>query len=230
MGTDARSKWVFLSYPLDETTPAYGGGESFKSHTVRSMAQGDSCNTSYWSLPNHIGTHVDYPRHFVDAGLTGDDYQAEDFIFTQIGFVDLGQVPDAAVLGSDDICLDELCPAIDMLVVKTGFSSKRNEPVYWQRNPGFSPHLADHLRDKFPRLRIFGFDSISVSSFAHRDIGRTAHRAFLEHERPLLLLEDMDLSALGKNTSLTRVIVAPLRVNKADGSPCTVMVEIKDGK
>jgi len=38
-----------------------------------------------------------------------------------------------------------------------------------------------------------GFDSISVSSFQNRMVGREAHRAFLDPKAPILLLEDIDL-------------------------------------
>ena len=90
----------------------------------------------------------------------------------------------------------------------------------------FSPNFAVALRSCFPELRVLGFDSISLSSFAHRKIGREAHKTFLDHHRPILLLEDMDLCMVDNIITLKQVIVAPLRVDGADGAPCTVFANI----
>ena len=68
-------------------------------------------------------------------------------------------------------------------------------------------------------------DLISVSSYSNREEGRKAHHAFLNPEvgEPILLIEDMKLDL---DTSFTKVIVSPLRIEKADGVPVTVFAEI----
>jgi len=114
----------------------------------------------------------------------------------------------------------------DLLIIKTGFSLLRQEEAYWKNNPGFAPELAAFFREHLPHLRMLGFDSISLSSFAHRETGREAHKAFLDHPRPVLLLEDMNLSMVDGRFWLKRVIVSPLRVEDADASPCTVFAEV----
>ena len=65
-------------------------------------------------------------------------------------------------------------------------------------------------------------DLISVSSYSNRNEGRKAHHAFLNSEEgePILLIEDMKLDVFDL---ISKVIVAPLRIEKADGTPCTVM-------
>jgi kynurenine formamidase len=65
-------------------------------------------------------------------------------------------------------------------------------------------------------------DLISVSSYCNRLEGRKAHYAFLNPEEgePILLIEDMKLDIDGP---IDKVIVAPLLIDKADGSPCTVI-------
>jgi kynurenine formamidase len=75
---------------------------------------------------------------------------------------------------------------------------------------------------------MIGLDMISLSSFAARDLGRQSHRAFLDHEAPILIIEDMDLSQLSEKQGIEQVIVSPLRVAQGDGSPCTVIAKIKD--
>jgi len=219
------NKWIYLSYSLNRETPAYGGGDSLKIQQEKSIEKGDSCNTLYLSLSNHLGTHIDFPRHFVRAGKTSDDYDPEFWIFRSPFIIDISLVEPGLIIEPEAIDIDAVPDNIDILIVKTGFCHLREKDIYWENNPGFAPCLAVFLRKRFPHLRVFGFDSISLSSFVHRDIGREAHISFLDHPRPILLLEDMDLSIVN-NMKLKHVIVAPLRVEGADGAPCTVFANI----
>lgn len=220
------SKWVYLSYPLSRKTPAYGGGDTIKIYHEKSIEKGDSCNTQYWSLSNHLGTHIDFPRHFVQAGKTSGDYSPEFWIFHSPFILDIATVEPEVILEPEDVDMDAVPDNIDILVIKTGFCHLREKDIYWENNSGFAPGMATFLRKRFIRLRVFGFDSISLSSFAHRKIGREAHKAFLDYPRPILLLEDMDLSMVDNGMKLKEIIVSPLRVEGSDGAPCTVLANI----
>lgn len=219
------SKWVYLSYPLSRKTPAYGGGNSIKIYHEKGIEKGDSCNAQYWSLSNHLGTHIDFPRHFVKSGKTSGDYNPEFWVFHSPFILDISPVEPGLILGPEAMDTGAAPNSIDILVIKTGFCSLREKNIYWKKNPGFTPGLATFLRERFPRLRVFGFDSISLSSFAHRETGHAAHKAFLDHPIPILLLEDMDLSAIDDNVKLKQIIISPLLVEDADGAPCTVFCE-----
>lgn len=224
------TRWLCLSYPLDGDTPAYGGGEGLRCEAARCMDRGDSCNASVWTFSNHLGTHLDFPRHFSPDGRTLDDYPMEFFMFERVGFIALERVEEGEILTWERLQgarIFRMPRDADLLLIKTGFGAKRGTPAYRQANPGFSPGLARDLRGRFPALRVLGFDSISLSSFAHRDLGREAHRAFLDHERPVLPLEDMDLSPLSAAWDVVRVLVVPLRVRGADGAPCTVPAQVE---
>jgi kynurenine formamidase len=69
-------------------------------------------------------------------------------------------------------------------------------------------------------------DLISVSSYSNRSEGHKAHQAFLKPEigNPILLVEDMNLNIKGP---FSKVIIAPLLIEKADGAPCTVLAYTK---
>lgn len=224
--TQIISKWIYLSYPLTRKTPAYGGEDSLKIQHEKSIRKGDSCNTLYLSLSNHLGTHIDFPRHFVRAGKTSDDYDPEFWIFHSPFILDISPVEPMLIIEPEAVDMDAVPDNIDMLLIKTGFCHLREKDIYWENNPGFAPRLAAFLRKFFPYIRVFGFDSISLSSFAHRETGREAHKAFLDHSRPILLLEDMDLSMIENGTKLKQIIVSPLRIEGADGAPCTVFADI----
>jgi kynurenine formamidase len=220
------SKWIYLSYPLSRKTPAYGGGDLLKIRQERSIEKGDSCNNQYWSLSNHLGTHIDFPRHFVRAGETLSDYRPEFWIFHSPFILDISPVEPGLIIVPEAVDMDAVPNHIDTIIIKTGFCHLREKDIYWENNPGFAPSLAVFLREHFPHLRVFGFDSISLSSLAHRAIGCEAHKAFLDYPSPILLLEDMDLSMVDNGTKLKQIIVSPLRVEGADGAPCTVFADI----
>ena len=90
--------------------------------------------------------------------------------------------------------------------------------------PGFAPILANKLREKFPNLKVIGMDFISLTSYQNRELGREAHRMFLGGDRPILLVEDMDLSKI--MNSPKSISCLPLLINGLDGSPVTIIASI----
>jgi len=213
---------IFLSHVLSKATPGFGGQSAFESETVNSICSGKSSNSSKWTLSNHIGTHVDAPYHFSDAGETVDGFDAGFWVFQAPCVLDI-RVGDAELIEPKDweSLVSTNC---DLLLLRTGFQKYRPDRKYWESNPGLSPEVGKWLREKRPSIRAIGFDFLSVTSFQHREIGRESHRALLDPARsgkPVLAIEDMDLSAIGK--VLNRVWVAPLRVAHADGAPVTVL-------
>ena len=222
------NKWIYLSYKLNSVSPAYGGGASFNIRKEKLIKKGNSCNTQYWCFPNHLGTHIDFPKHFVREGKTACDYPAAFWVFDFPFVVDISPVPNDSIIQMEDIPLMNIPEKTDLLIIKTGFSFLRGENIYCKNNPGFVPELAAFLRKRFSRLRVVGFDLISLSSFAHRETGRRAHKEFLDHPQPILLLEDVDLSKIDGNSKLKQIIVSPLNVEGADASPCTVFAKIAE--
>jgi arylformamidase len=207
-------------------TPFYGGDNSFQVEQLRSMSAGDTCNAGRWSFPNHAGTHIDLPRHFVPYGNCMDDYSPDFWFFRNITLVDISSFMSGSAIGPSILEKSHVSPSVELLLLKTGFGRVRTTPAYWRENPVFTPELADYLRNRFPSLRVFGFDSISISSWTDRVTGREAHRAFLGGERPILLIEDMNLEAVEESMSFSMVMVAPLLVTGADAAPCTVIAEV----
>lgn len=220
------SRWIYLSYMLDNKTPVYGNGKAFSYKAKRCMENGDSCNTAYLSFPNHIGTHIDFPRHFASKGKRLSDYPASFWHFQNVHLIYIPGVEPGRIIGLEDLKISFIPKDTELLFVKTGFGSLRQDRMYWESNPAYLPELADALREHCPALRVMGFDSISLSSWLDRTLGRKAHRAFLDHPRPILPLEDMNLAAVHDTTVFRQVVVSPLSVAEADGSPCTVLAEV----
>ena len=212
----------YLSYFISEHTPLYGNGKGIHVSSDKEMIKGDSCNTMNLAFPNHSGTHIDFPYHFNPDGKTIDDYPAEFWQFNEVELIDLsGSINDSQIIVPD--IFPELinCEA-DLILIKTGYGVFRKTDRYAITPPGLSADLAPYFHRKYSKLRCVGMDLISVSSYSNRSEGRKAHHAFLNpvEGEPILLIEDMKLDVFNL---ISKVIVAPLRIEKADGTPCTVM-------
>ncbi len=187
------------------------------------MDKGDVANETHIQSTLHVGTHIDFPYHFYKDGQTMEDFPTDFWFFDHPLFVEIK--PQSLILEKELIeALENLNEKedTDILIVKTGLCHIRNTKQYWEENIGLSPAIYDYLVEKMPNVRIIGFDSISVSCFQHRDIGRLAHKKFLNPEKPVLLLEDMDLRSVNSEVVFSQVIVSPLMIAGADGVPCSV--------
>jgi len=219
-------RWIYLSYELDMATPAYGNGEGFTSRHKTGIEKGDSSNSSHWSFPNHLGTHIDVPAHFYQSGQSLSDYPAESWIFKDIFVIELTDIKPGQIIMADEIPVKIIPSNTELLLLKTGFSQYRSDEIYWSDSPGYSPGIAEVLREQCPQLKALGIDTISISSWANREVGRTTHRAFLDPDRPVILIEDMDLSYINEKTRWVQLILGPLRIKAANGTPCVVLGEI----
>ena len=211
---------ITLSHSLSPSTPGYGGKSCFQQETTKSLARGDSANGLKWTLANHSGSHVDVPLHFMNQGRSLTDFAPSDWFFSRPFLVDVKAQPD-------QILTEEVLKSVpqdaEAVLVRTGFESHRGDAVYWENNPGWAPSAGAWLRAYRPRVRLIGFDFISLSAYQHRELGREAHRVFLkdgEGAQPILIGEDLKLSALQKSPEW--MIVAPLLVQGADGAPVTI--------
>lgn len=216
-----RQEVVWLSHSLSPDSPAYGGGEGMEVQRISEISKGDTANSSRLILPNHLGTHIDAPRHFFDSGPVLMDYPADFWIFDSPTLVDVpGE--DGYLISPEDIGA-ALSQETDLLLLRTGYEAYRGSPRYWERNPGLAPEFGAWLRENFPNLRAVGMDVISVTSRLHREKGREAHRYLLDPDglgNPILPFEDMALGNVKRN--LKKILVSPLRIIDADASPCTV--------
>ena len=222
-----QSKLVYLSYVLDNNTPTYGNRNKFICKKKSDISKGDIANDSSIETTVHIGTHIDMPYHFFDNGQTIENFDIEYFQFSNVLFIEIQ--PKNVIVKDDLISIlenKENKEQYDLLIVKTGICYKRDKDIFWKENYGFAPEVAYYLRENFPNVRAIGFDSISVSSFENRMLGRESHKAFLNPEKPILLIEDMDLRDLNIEKKIKNISVAPLRIAKCDGLPCTIITEV----
>ncbi len=221
----SKKKYVKLSYTIDEKIPLYPGTPPFVSQAVKKIRNGDSCNTSLISIPNHGGTHVDAPRHFFDSGRSISEYILEELIFSAPEVVDCYKGPEELVEQKD--LEGRVSGDCDLLLIRTGFYGYRNKDrdTYCFRNPALSPGGAKWIRENYHSIRAIGIDCISVSCYGSRDSGRETHKILLQANGfggpPVLILEDVDLSP--DLSGLKELMVVPFYVAGIDSAPCTII-------
>ena len=173
------SNFVLLSHVLKQDTPSYGNRDKVIIRVNSAIKAGETANSSCLVLSNnHIGTHIDVPRHFSIDGKRTIDYPISDYVFEKCQVIDLPKM-NACLIGPNDFNGTDIDSDIELLLIRTGYESLRGQDAYWNDNPGLAPELADCFRERFPKLRCVGFDFISVTSWKHRAEGRLAHKAFL---------------------------------------------------
>lgn len=221
------SNYVFLSHVLRKDSPSYGDRDRVVIRVNSSISAGETANSSCLILTNnHIGTHIDVPRHFSNSGKRTIDYPADYFVFHHALLLDIPCDGPKLIQEKDFENVNDIDEDADLLLIRTGFEKKRQMNSYWNQNPGLHPDLADYLRRRFRNLRCLGFDFISITSWLYRDEGKIAHRNFLcppNGDREILVIEDASLKNAPKN--LKQVTVSPLLVEDGNGAPVTIIGE-----
>ncbi len=186
-------------------------------------------NSFSYGLTSHLGTHIDSPYHFNINGKRIIDFSVEDYIFDKPLVVDVKKNDEEFISRSDLVPYAERITKCDLLMLRTGFSKYRfKEPMrYARRNPGISEDAAKYLMENFDNIRAIAIDTISMEFEGNYDHGFQAHKILLgDNDHPILLIEDVNLDF--DFSHLLRVIALPLFIDKVDGSPCTVVAELKE--
>ena len=83
---------TYLSHFINENTPLYGGEKAVFVQERSQISKGASSNTKCLKLPNHCGTHIDFPNHFSDNGKTINDYSPKFWIFNHVYIIPINSL------------------------------------------------------------------------------------------------------------------------------------------
>ncbi|OGX34846.1 MAG: hypothetical protein A3I43_03490 [Omnitrophica WOR_2 bacterium RIFCSPLOWO2_02_FULL_50_19] len=225
------SRFVQLSYRIDERSPLYPGTPALEIRNVKEIDKGDSCNTFSMTLSNHSGTHIDAPRHFLNSGKPISEYLPDELIYNRPCLIDCPKGKDE-LIGVKDLQSLSGKDDFDALLIRTGFCKYRNSnaEIYGYHNPCLTPEAAKWIRENYPKIRLIGIDTISISSYAHKGLGPLTHKILLGQEGfdgpPILILEDMNLPDSIKKVD--ELIIVPVFSGRIDSSPCTALGVIHD--
>lgn len=221
------NKIKLLSYLITNNTPSYGNKDKVLIRTNDNINLGNTSNTSTWIFTNnHIGTHIDAPYHFDNKGKKLQDFNPEFFFCNNIQIINF-PCEESCLIQVEDIDFSLIDTHCDFLIFRTGFGKYRHEEKYWAASPSISFNLSQYIRKNFPKLKLIGFDFISLTSQLYKEDGKLCHIEFLSNrERPILIVEDMYLAELN-NYDIEWAVVSPLFVGDGNGSPVTIFSKLK---
>ncbi len=219
--------WQDLTQPIHGDIPHSAALPDPEIETLRDV-ETDGANVQRLSLPTHVGTHVDAPRHFVPGGATIDEIPLDRFAGE-------GVVLDLARDEPGEISLAEFDAAAaevggiqqgDIVLVRTGWGANFEDHDAYQRYPWLAADIADRLLDL--EVPLLGVDTISPDRpRAMRPEGwddYPIHRTLLPAEA--LIVEHLDLEAVaGQRLEL---VGFPLKVAGGDGSPIRMAARALD--
>jgi len=216
---------ILLSHIIDSETPTYGNRDKIIIEESSCIADGASANSSKWVFfTNHLGTHIDMPKHFFDDGASLTDIPLDFWFSDKVQLIDIPL--DKAVLINDTLLFEYVNIKTEVLIIRTGYEKYRHNDKYWNDNPGLSANLGIWLRTNRPNIKMVGFDFISLTSWINKEKGKKAHQAFLNPNgegHAICIIEDMKLNEI--NFDIESIIVSPLFVKNTNGGPVTVFAQ-----
>ncbi len=164
-----------LSQPLNQEVPFWPYYPPFEVKYIKRKSE-HGVNAQYIQTSNHMGTHLDAPRHVVTNGMTIDQIPLE-WLYGPSVIVDLrDEMDDYAVYTPEMIESRIPVEKGDRLILHTGwhryaqFGAEPDEERYIHRHPGAHPSMVKWLLEK--EIKVWGVDVISTDHPMNLPIGR----------------------------------------------------------
>jgi arylformamidase len=204
-------KMIDITMALTNNTPEWPGDTPFEYRLSVTKEQSGSVNIGQLTTSTHMGTHIDAPFHYDDAGLKVDQLQLDIYMSK-------AQVMD--VTGLQEITVSDLKPleeGVTTVLLKSGAWTDRTAfPTDWAI---LDPEIAGWLSDN--GIRLLGVDVPSVDTETSKEL--PMHHAMNHHGRFILegiVLDDVE-------EGVYQLIALPLKLVGAEGSPVRAVL-IKD--
>jgi arylformamidase len=173
----------------------------------------DGFAMSQYTFVNHTGTHVDAPAHQIAGGASLDDIPL-DHLVTHALTIDLsGHDPGPVGLSDLDGLLEQVRPG-DLVLFRSDNALNWGTDVYWHGWCYPDALAAQALIDR--EVVGVGFDGPSADPVDTDDY--LLHRLWLGAGK--IIIEN--LASLAELPTRCRIVVAPLKVRGANGSPARV--------
>ena len=201
-----------ISVPVTNGGVVYPGNPEIRIEAHSELARGASSNLCRIAFGSHTGTHVDAPRHFLEAGTTVDRLPLDTLMgpAVVVAFADEVTSVTAAHLRNERL------DGVERLLIRTRNSGFVTDRSFHPDFTFLAPDGAEHLVAL--GVRLVGVDYYSVEQF-HSGHHRT-HRTLLG--RGVVIVEGLDLS--GIEPGAYTLCCLPLRLEGLDGAPARAVL------
>jgi arylformamidase len=198
-----------ITLSLSNSLPCWPGDTPFRFGLASSKAEGSTVNVGQVSTTVHIGTHVDAPFHFDDAGATIDKVSLNPYL----GPVCVVDVRGKNVIQVADLASFELARVPRLLLRTDGWLDHSTFP---ESIPVLDANVPAYLHDQ--GVILLGLDVPSVDQIDSQDL--PIHHALGSFR--IAILESVDLTKV--EPGLYELIALPLKIVGADGSPVRALL------
>lgn len=231
-----RAKIIDLAHPLNKQTP-YWPGENYHPFELKTIAtiERDGVLSKEFSMPEHLGTHLDAPNHFAKNQISVAEIKPEDLFAPGVMIDVSGPVAEDADFELTPAHIKEWeathgkIPDGAIVLLNTGWSRHYANPQRYQNKdprermhfPGFGGEAATFLV-KERNIRGLGLDTMSIDrglsrDFAVHKVVNGAGRYGLENVANLGKLPTRDFF----------LIVAPIKTDAGTGGPTRIFAILK---
>lgn len=196
---------------LNKESAEWPGDTPFQFQISWSKEQSGSVNVGQITTSTHIGTHIDAPFHFDNAGLKVHELPLENYFLDAV-------VVD--VSGNSEVS-KEMLHNVQVGTAKAALfktSAWQNRSEFPEEIPLFNTDVVEWMIEN--NIVLFGVDLPSVDAITSKEL--PMHHALGEAGRYILegiILDDIQ-------EGIYKLIALPLKIEGADGSPVrAVLIE-----
>ncbi|MHC1591202.1 MAG: cyclase family protein [Candidatus Helarchaeales archaeon] len=202
-----------ISIYLGIESAVYPGDPEFDLEYVQDINKGDPFFLSKITTSSHVGTHVDFPLHFIPGGNSSENYSLDRFILpaevVQVSEKDSIQKADVSNIDFDQV---------EAILFKTrnSLSGLSTSGRFTESYVALSLEAAEFCIEN--GIKLVGIDYISIEQF-----GTTrypVHVKLLEND--VLILEGLNLAGVIPGRYL--LICLPLKVKGAEAVPARAIL------
>ena len=210
-------KVIDLTLTISEQIPTFPGSPQPNFLNWETLEK-DGYNLELLFLSSHTGTHIDAPYHFLKDGQKIHQIVTRRLV-TEAILIKIRKGANQSITKDDIQKFERKFGKIDdgsTVIFHTGWQKNLKKESYFLRNPGLAVSAAKYLASK--KINLVGIDSPSI------DLGKDS-KFSVHHilaKSGILIVEN--LANLEKiNSEMFHLIVAPLKLKNATGSPVRAM-------
>jgi len=210
-------KVIDLTLTISEQIPTFSGSPQPNFINWETLEK-DGYNLELLFLSSHTGTHIDAPYHFLKKGQKIHQIVTRRLV-TEAILIKIRKEANQSITKTDIQKFERKFGKIDdgsTVIFHTGWQKNLKKESYFLKNPGLTVSAAKYLSSK--KINLVGIDSPSI------DLGKNS-KFSVHHilaKNGILIVEN--LANLEKiNSKMFHLIVAPLKLKNATGSPVRAM-------
>lgn len=204
---------IDISIPLHPKMPKWPGSDGINIQRIKRLELGDGVNISTLECDLHVGTHVDAPLHYIEAGSAVETLSLDMLTGPAV----VAAVPDTKIVTAKHLASIGFPSKTKRLLLRTRNSDlwKSKGSKFREDYTALSPDAAQWLVDQ--KIGLIGIDYLSIQIFNDPP---TAHEILLKEK--IIILEGLNLFDV--ESGEYELICLPIRIVGTEGAPARAIL------